>query len=568
VPTLGEAAVGSLARRVFVAVMIDRPGAQPAVPSAPATPPERHGKRRGAVVRRFIASRPPRIPAALGVLVLIAGLLAPAAGSAAPMIGDPSAGAAAGTRPPGLNQGGPPSAGVVISCAVQPDGVTTCAVTQGRASVCPERVPGEQIERSYRRYDYLLTAGGCTLSANYWRTHSRDGEAPFDDTWERLAESGRAQFFNAGETYEEILAGGAGEGAYYRLARAYIAAELNGINGAPLPDDVARAFEEATVEFLAADPERLDAQARSRLEALAEVLEQYNAGAREPGACPVLSATPFSAADAAGTLEGVESRDAGRIVAVDERYGRGAGVVAIEPLSEGDEFLLPDEAFTVEGVRKAKFTSQLSDCVEVATGQETTVAMNGIPTAPRLITASFLDEERVVRLMVAVSEAAADPAEVAPAAGPAAAPLAPAAFGLPGTTTSIGGPGSFPSQVFPTATAGGGGGDALVIVPNLIGRTVGEARNMITGSGLSIGRIAISERRAMLDAIVGVAWAQDQDAATVIDQSPSPGTQASAGDAVDLTAEFAMPIPEPASLLLFATGLALIVVVMARRRSD
>jgi hypothetical protein len=28
-----------------------------------------------------------------------------------------------------------------------------------------------------------------------------------------------------------------------------------------------------------------------------------------------------------------------------------------------------------------------------------------------------------------------------------------------------------------------------------------------------------------------------------------------------------MPIPEPASLLLFATGLALIVVVMARRRS-
>ena len=47
-------------------------------------------------------------------------------------------------------------------------------------------------------------------------------------------------------------------------------AELNGINGAPLPDDVARAFEEATVGFLAADPERLDAEARSRLEALAD----------------------------------------------------------------------------------------------------------------------------------------------------------------------------------------------------------------------------------------------------------------------------------------------------------
>ena len=537
------------------------------MPSASVMPPDRHRERRGGVARRVLGSRPPSIAPALGILVLIATLLAPTAGSAAPMVGDSSAGPAAAAPPPGLNQAGPPSVGVVLSCAVQPDGVTTCAVTQGRASVCPERVPGEQIERSYRRYDYLLTEGGCTLSADYWRTHSREGEAPFDDTWDRLGESGRAQFFNAGETYEEILGDGAGEGPYYRLARAYIAAELNGINSAPFPDDVARAFEEATVGFLAADPESLDAEARSRLEALAGVLEQFNAGAKELGACPAMPAEPFSAADVARTLEGVESRDAGRIVAVDERYGRGAGVVKIQPLSEGDEFLLSDEPFTVEGVRKAKFTSESTDCVDVATGQETTVAMGGIPTAPRLTTASFLDEERVVRLMVAVSEAASEAAEVAPAAGPAAA-RALATFGLPGATTTIGGPGSFPSQVFPAATAGGGGGDPFVTVPNLIGRTVGEARNMITGSRLSIGRIDISERRAMLDAIVGVAWAQDRDAATVIDQSPSPGTEASPGDAVDLTAEFAMPIAEPASLLLFATGLALIVVVMARRRSD
>jgi beta-lactam-binding protein with PASTA domain len=96
---------------------------------------------------------------------------------------------------------------------------------------------------------------------------------------------------------------------------------------------------------------------------------------------------------------------------------------------------------------------------------------------------------------------------------------------------------------------------------------VADARTAITAVGLSIGRVTISERRAMLDGVIGVAWAQDTDAATVIDQSPAPGTEALAGDAVDLTAEFAMPIPEPASLLLFATGLALIVVVMARRRS-
>jgi hypothetical protein len=478
------------------------------------------------------------------------------------MIGDPGGPAAS---PPGINQAGPPRVGVVISCGVEADGVTTCAVTRGVAAVCPGRVHGGRIQRSYRRYDYLPVAGGCTLGADYWRTHARAGEAPFDDTWERLGDSARAPFFEAGETYEEILAGAAGEGPYYRLARAYIAAELNSINGAAFPDEVASAFEEATARFLATDPERLDGAAGASLAALAEVLEQYNAGARTPGACSAMPAAGFSATDVAKTLQGVESRDAARILAVDERYGRGAGVVTLEPLSEGDQFLPPDEAFTVDGVRKAKFTTQLTDCVEVATGEETTVAVGGVPAPPRLTTASFLEQERVVRLMVAVSEEAADPEDLAPTAGPAAA-QAPVTLGLAGAT-AIGGPGSFPSQVLPAATAGGGGGEGPVIVPSVIGRTVADARTAITAVGLSIGRVTISERRAMLDGVIGVAWAQDTDAATVIDQSPAPGTEALAGDAVDLTAEFAMPIPEPASLLLFATGLALIVVVMARRRS-
>jgi hypothetical protein len=490
---------------------------------------------------------------------------------AAPILGDPGAGAGdpspitdapvPGVGAPKLS-GGRPSVGVVVSCVLETDGATTCAVSHGQASVCPERIPGDDLERSFRRYDYLLTEGGCTLSADYWRTHGRDGEATFDDTWDRLDGSQDVPFFNAPETAEEILAEGAGDGTYYRLARAYIATDLNGINGAPFPEDVAGAFEEATVLFLAASPAGLDPDTARRFEEIAVVLEDYNDGAKEPGTCPILTA-PFSAADVGKTLEGVESRDVGRIVAVDQRFDLGAGVVTIRPGSEDDQFVLPDEAFTVDGVRKAKFTTQLSDCVVLATGQECTIAVGGQCSEPGLTTAAFLDRERLLRMIVAVTEAAAE-GESATIASEATTrtSLAP-----PGIGAGIGGPGSFPSLVLPPATAGGGGGE-FVIVPNVIGRTVGEAKSIITAAQLSVGDITMQERRAMLAPVVGVAWAQNEDDATVLDQSPNPGTEAVPGDPVDMTAEFSMPIPEPASLVLFATGLAFVVLVMMWRRSD
>lgn len=507
-------------------------------------------------------------------LILAVSLLLSPEVVAAPIIGDPGAGAGGpgpvtGVPIPGAGapklSGGRPSAGVVVSCALESDGATTCAVSHGQAAVCPERIPGDGFERSFRRYDYLPIEGGCTMNADYWRTHSRDGEATFDDSWDRLDASQEVPFFNAPETAEAILAEGAGDGPYYRLARAYITTDLNGINGAPFSEDVASAFEEATVLFLAANPEALDPDTARRFEDIAVVLEGYNDGAKGPGACPRLS-EPFSAADVGKTLEGMESRDVGRIVSVDQRDDLGAGVVAIRPGGEDDQFTLPDEAFTVDGMRKAKFTTQLSDCVVVATGQQTSIAVGGRPSAPQLTTAGFLDRERLVRMIVAVSEAATEEANVGPSAGPVGA-TAPPAFALPGAGAGAGGPGSFPSPVLPPATAGGGG-DELVIVPDVIGRTVAEAKSIITAAQLSIGDITMQERRAMLTPVIGVAWAQNEDDATVLDQSPNAGTEAIPGDPVDMAAESSMPIPEPASLVLFATGLAFILLVMTRRRSD
>ena len=535
-----------------VAVITEEPKAQPSRASAQAawggwSPGVRHLMRRGYPD----AYGPSAIAVVLGLVALIAVLLLPAGGSAAPITGDPSAGR------------GAPSTGVTISCAIEPNGTTTCAVQRGRASVCPERVPGEDLERSYLPYDYLLTPGGCTLSADYWRSHSRNGEAPFDDIWDRLGEGGEAQFFNAAESYEQILGEGAGDGPYYRLARAYIAAELNSINGAPFPDEAAQAFEEAAVLFVAATPERIEPDAAARFATLAAALEDYNAGAAGPANCPPLR-EPFSSADVGALLEGTESRDAGTVVSVDQRYGRRGGVVTVQPGSDADQFLLPDEAFTVAGIRKARFTTDLADCVDVAAGQQTTVAEGGLPSPPQLTTAEFLDQERLMRLIVAVSEAA-EAGDLAPEAGPTGLTRTALPFAI---GTPFGGASAFPSAALPSVGGGGGGGEGSITVPNVVGTTVAEARSMIEGAGLSVGNVTIRQQRAVLDGIIGVAWAQED--LIVIDQDPEPGTLVSALDPPSVNLEAEAPpdaIPEPASVLLFATGLVLIVIVMVRRRS-
>jgi hypothetical protein len=78
--------------------------------------------------------------------------------------------------------------------------------------------------------------GGCTLTPGYWKTHSSYGPAPYDDTWAQIGED--TIFFLSGQSYYDVLWTNPEGNAYYILAHAYIAAQLNLLNGASAPAEV------------------------------------------------------------------------------------------------------------------------------------------------------------------------------------------------------------------------------------------------------------------------------------------------------------------------------------------
>ena len=133
---------------------------------------------------------------------------------------------------------------------------------------------------------------GCTLTPGYWKTHSEYGPAPYDDTWEKLPDNADTLFFLSDQSYYEVLwTSPAGGNAYYILAHAYIAAELNFFNGAN-PSAVQAAFDAAASlleEFTPAEVAALRGRdgnaARAVFIELAGVLDAYNNGLIGPGHC-------------------------------------------------------------------------------------------------------------------------------------------------------------------------------------------------------------------------------------------------------------------------------------------
>ncbi|MFC1980935.1 hypothetical protein ACFLVN_01665 [Chloroflexota bacterium] len=129
---------------------------------------------------------------------------------------------------------------------------------------------------------------GCTLTPGYWKTHSKYGPAPYDDTWAQLGED--TPFFSTPYSYYQVLWNPPkGGNAYYILAQAYIAAQLNNLNGAS-PGDAEEAFAQAIDLLEAYTPEDGDvvmkkSSTRALFLELAQILDDYNNGYIGPGHC-------------------------------------------------------------------------------------------------------------------------------------------------------------------------------------------------------------------------------------------------------------------------------------------
>jgi len=135
---------------------------------------------------------------------------------------------------------------------------------------------------------------GCTLTPGYWKTHSEYGPAPYDETWAMLSSGADTTFFLSGQSYYGVLwTAPKGGNAYYILAHAYIAAELNFLNGASVPPEVQDTFDAATALFNAYMPEYIgglknkpgDVTLRSQFIQYAATLDWYNNGLLGPGHC-------------------------------------------------------------------------------------------------------------------------------------------------------------------------------------------------------------------------------------------------------------------------------------------
>ncbi len=139
-------------------------------------------------------------------------------------------------------------------------------------------------KQSLLRFDFdFQPPSGCTLTPGYWKTHSQYGPASYDSTWGLVGED--TPFFLSGQTYYQVLWTPPAGNAYYILAHAYIAAYLNGLDGADTSAVSAQLAHAATLFSTYAPTATLSKAVRQDFVNTASVLDQYNNGYIGPGHC-------------------------------------------------------------------------------------------------------------------------------------------------------------------------------------------------------------------------------------------------------------------------------------------
>lgn len=94
-----------------------------------------------------------------------------------------------------------------------------------------EQTSGREVNDGHTVVVTVNCDNACSLTPGYWKNHADASRKQFDDTW-NLLPSGPNTRSCSGKTYLEALRTSPGGNAYWILAHAYIAAELNGLNGA------------------------------------------------------------------------------------------------------------------------------------------------------------------------------------------------------------------------------------------------------------------------------------------------------------------------------------------------
>jgi len=145
---------------------------------------------------------------------------------------------------------------------------------------------GVTLSASWSVAVHVPCSTGCTLTQGYWKTHSRYGPAPYDDTWNLVGED--LPFFLSGQTWYRVLWTPPRGNVYYLLAHAYIAARLNVLNGASTTPAVIDALVQAEAFFASYTPAQASAltmSLRAHYVAVAGLLGRYNEGDVGPGHC-------------------------------------------------------------------------------------------------------------------------------------------------------------------------------------------------------------------------------------------------------------------------------------------